>query len=176
MNVRPLAFAAALALGVAGFTTAALVSPAGAANDFGRVSIERGRYIAKVGGCNDCHTPNYAATAGGVPEKDWLVGDEVGWKGAWGTTYPANLRMVLGNITEDEWVRVAHGAQFRPPMPWFNLRDMSEDDLRSFHRFVRSLGVAGRPAPAYLPPGASPRGPAIVFPEPSVTPQQAASR
>src|SRR3954466_12863196 len=65
-------------------------------------SIERGRYIAKVAGCNDCHTPGYAMTGGQVPEKDWLVGDHLGWKGPWGTTYPANLRMSLANISEDD--------------------------------------------------------------------------
>jgi hypothetical protein len=65
---------------------------------------------------------------------------------------------------EDEWVRVAKSAQYRPPMPWFALHDMSEADLRALHRYVRHLGPAGEPAPAYLPPGQAAKGPVIAFP------------
>jgi mono/diheme cytochrome c family protein len=57
-------------------------------------SIARGRYIVKIAGCNDCHTPGYFQTGGKVPEKEWLVGDKLGWRGPWGTTYPSNLRAV----------------------------------------------------------------------------------
>ena len=39
-------------------------------------------------------------------------------------------------------------------MPWFTLHDMTETDLRAFYRYVRSLGPAGNPAPAYVPPAA----------------------
>jgi mono/diheme cytochrome c family protein len=126
--------------------------------------IERGRYIAKIAGCNDCHTPGYPQSGGKVPEKDWLVGDVVGWKGDWGTTYPANLRLVLNTMNENQWVEYARKLETRPPMPWFALHDLTEQDLRSFHRFVRSLGPAGSPAPAYVSPGATPKGPYIQFP------------
>lgn len=131
--------------------------------------VERGRYIARIAGCNDCHTPGYAQAGGKVDEKAWLVGDAVGWQGPWGTTYPANLRLVLSRLSEDEWVKVARTAQYRPPMPWFALRDMSEADLRALHAFVRHLGTAGQPAPAYLPPGQAARGPVIAFPMPPKT-------
>lgn len=127
-------------------------------------SVERGRYLARIAGCNDCHTPGYAQAGGKVDETLWLTGDGVGWQGAWGTTYPSNLRLVLAKMTEDDWVRLAKTAQFRPPMPWFALHDMSEADLRSIHRYVRHLGPAGQPAPAYLPPGQAARGPVIAFP------------
>ncbi len=40
----------------------------------------------------------------------------------------------------------------------------SEDDLRAFYRFVRKLGPAGGPAPAYVPPGQEPKGPFVQFP------------
>jgi len=129
-------------------------------------SLERGRYIAQIAGCNDCHTPNYAQSGGRVPEKDWLIGDRLGWRGPWGTTYPANLRMTMARMSEEDWVRVARSAQYRPPMPWFALRDMNETDLRSLYRFVRSLGVAGEPAPAYVPPGKEPHGGVVQFPMP----------
>jgi mono/diheme cytochrome c family protein len=126
--------------------------------------IERGRYLAKIGGCNDCHTPGYMQNAGKVPEKDWLIGDQLGWKGDWGTTYPANLRLVLNTMSENQWVEYARKLETRPPMPWFALHELSEQDLRAFHRFVRALGPAGSPPPAYLPPGVTPKGPYAQFP------------
>ena len=129
-------------------------------------SIERGRYLARIAGCNDCHTPGYAHSGGKVDEKDWLTGDSVGWQGAWGTTYPSNLRLALAKMTENDWVRVAKTAQYRPPMPWFALHDMTEGDLRAIYRYVRHLGPAGQPAPAYLPPGQAAKGPVVAFPAP----------
>jgi mono/diheme cytochrome c family protein len=127
-------------------------------------SVERGRYLVKIAGCNDCHTPNYALQGGQVPEALWLTGDELGWRGAWGTTYPTNLRLYFTQLSEEEWVQRAATLTARPPMPWFNVRDMSEPDLRSLYRYVRALGPAGAPAPAYVPPGREPHGPVIAFP------------
>lgn len=128
--------------------------------------IERGRYMVRIAGCNDCHTPHYAQTGGRVAERDWLVGDRLGWHGPWGTTFATNLRISLARMSEDAWVHHARSMEARPPMPWFALRDMAEDDLRAIHRFVRSLGVAGEPAPAYLPPGEPAPGLAVLFPQP----------
>ena len=80
-TLHRLALGAALAL-----TTA--VAMADAAKPADGASIARGRYIAKISGCNDCHTAGYAMSGGKVPEKDWLMGDALGWRGDWGTTYP----------------------------------------------------------------------------------------
>lgn len=60
----------------------------------------------------------------------------------------------------------ASTVRTRPPMPWFALHDMSDADLRAIYRYIRFLGPAGTPAPAYLPPDVSPEGPAIRFPAP----------
>ena len=126
--------------------------------------LERGRYIAKIGGCNDCHTPGYMQSGGKTPEKDWLVGDSFGWRGDWGTTYPPNLRIYMQNLSEAQWVKTAKTLQSRPPMPWFAVRELSEQDLRAFYKFVRSLGPVGTQAPAYLPTGEVPKGPYAQFP------------
>jgi mono/diheme cytochrome c family protein len=129
-------------------------------------SIERGRYLVKITGCNDCHTPGYAPSGGKVPEKQWLTGDNLGWRGPWGTTYPINLRLYMQKLSEDEWLKVAKTAEYRPPMPWFALHDMTREDLRAIYRFTRSLGPAGEPAPAYVPPGQEPKQPFVQFPQP----------
>ncbi len=126
--------------------------------------VQRGRYLVQVAGCNDCHTANYAPSGGKVPEKEWLTGDALGWRGAWGTTYATNLRLSMQALTEDQWVAKAKNLTARPPMPWFNVRRMSESDLRAIYRYVRHLGPAGKPAPDYVPPDRMPRGPYVQFP------------
>ena len=128
--------------------------------------VERGRYVVKIGGCNDCHTAGYAPTGGKVAEKEWLTGDLLGWRGPWGTTYPTNLRLYMQDLTEEQWVKKAKTLMTRPPMPWFNVRDMTTRDLRALYRYVRHLGPAGKPAPAYVPPDKTPSGPYVQFPAP----------
>jgi len=150
------------------------VVPAGAASAQtagrkGDSDVARGRYLVKIGGCNDCHTPGYPESAGGVPEAEWLTGVPVGWQGPWGTTYAANLRIAMGSMTEAQWMASAR-KPLKPPMPWFALRDMTDADLRAIHRFVKSLGPAGKPAPPYVPPGGSVSTPVIVFPSPPPAP------
>ncbi|RPI43680.1 MAG: cytochrome C [Betaproteobacteria bacterium] len=149
---------------LAAVTSAIAMATGAAAADSAADMIERGRYVVKIGGCNDCHTPDYAAKGGRVPEKAWLTGDALGWRGPWGTTYPTNLRLYLAGMSEEQWVKTARTLTARPPMPWFNVRDMSEQDLRALYRFVSSLGPAGHPAPAYLPPDRQPAGPVVAFP------------
>jgi mono/diheme cytochrome c family protein len=128
--------------------------------------VKRGRYLVEIAGCNDCHTPAYPQEGGKVPEAQWLTGDALGWQGPWGTTYPTNLRLYMQDLTEDQWVRKAKALNARPPMPWFNVRAMTTSDLRALYRYVRHLGPAGQPAPAYVPPGKAPSGPVVTFPAP----------
>jgi mono/diheme cytochrome c family protein len=133
----------------------------------GHAMIERGRYLAQVAGCNDCHTSGYLMSNGQIPESQWLMGDSFGWRGPWGTTYSPNLRLFLKDMSEDQWVQVARTLKRRPPMPWYTVNIMHEDDLRSLYRFIRSLGDPGKPAPAYLPPGQEPTTPYAQFPSPT---------
>jgi mono/diheme cytochrome c family protein len=126
--------------------------------------IERGRYLVKIGGCNDCHTPGYIQKNGDVDEKLWLTGDKLGWSGPWGTTYATNLRQFMADKSEQQWVKHARTMTPRPPMPWFNVRAMTDADLKAIHAFTRSLGPAGEPAPAFVAPGTKPAGPVVQFP------------
>ena len=127
--------------------------------------LERGRYVVQIGGCNDCHTAGYAEAGGKAGESDRLKGDTLGYRGPWGTSYPTNLRLSLNKMTEDEWVKYAKGLMTRPPMPWFNVRAMTEADLRSLYQYVKSLaGAPGSPAPAFLPPDKQPKPPFIQWP------------
>jgi mono/diheme cytochrome c family protein len=132
--------------------------------------VARGEYLVRISGCNDCHTPGYAETAGNVPMHQWLVGSPVGWSGPWGTTYPANLRQKVAGMDESTWMAYTAGLHTRPPMPDMAVRTMVEGDRRAIYRFIHSLGAAGRPAPDYLPPGHTPPLPYVqwVLPLPPV--------
>jgi hypothetical protein len=136
----------------------------------GEISVARGHYLIKIAGCNDCHTPGYIMQDGNVPESQWLLGSNLGWRGGWGTTYGANLRLFVENMSEDQWVNEAKTLKRRPPMPWFNLNSMAEDDLRSIYLFIKSLGNPGLPAPAYVPPDQQPAMPYAQFPSPPPSP------
>ena len=116
-------------------------------------AVAHGEYIIRITGCNDCHTPGYAEKGGNIPTSQWLTGSSIGFKGPWGVSYPANLRLLVQNLTEDQWVNFAKNLQARPPMPWFTLHMVSDSDLRATYQFVKLLGPAGVQAPAFVPPG-----------------------
>jgi mono/diheme cytochrome c family protein len=126
--------------------------------------INKGRYLVKMSGCNECHTDGYARSFGKIPESELMAGRAWGEMGVWGTTFPVNVRLLISELTEQQWIdRVRHIAT-RPPMPWYDLRVMTDDDLRAIYRFISSLGVTGKPAPAYLPPGDETTYPHVTFP------------
>ena len=129
-------------------------------------SIERGKYLVKVAGCNDCHTPGYALSGGKVPEAQWLIGDKLGWRGPWGTTYAVNLRLYMRDMPEEKWLKTARTLQTRPPMPWFALNEMTDQDLKAIYHFVRTLPATGEMAPTFVPPGKELQGPVVQFPAP----------
>jgi len=133
--------------------------------------IERGRYLISTSSCNDCHTPGDPESGGMLPTSMWLTGAPVGFQGPWGTTYPSNLRLSMQNLSEQEWLAKAR-KPMRPPMPWFSLRDMNDEDLKAIYHFVRSLGPSGKPEPIYQRPGKAVSTPFIEF-MPKSLPKQA---
>ena len=143
---------------------ASAAEPPRAAHDAAK--IERGRYLTMIGGCNDCHTPNFALAGGKIPQSQWLTGDSLGWQGAWGTTYPPNLRLRIGTMDLATWKTFARNLTTRPPMPYWAVNSMSDADLEALWTFVHSLGPAGEAAPAALPPGVDAKGPVVTFPAP----------
>ena len=127
--------------------------------------VAHGKYLVQISGCNDCHTEGYAIAAGKIDESKWLLGDRLGWRGPWGTTYAANLRLAVKDMTAEQFVVLAR-SPLRPPMPWFNLRDMRDSDVKAIYAYLKHLGPAGEPAPAYVPPDQTPAGPFVSFPAP----------
>ena len=92
----------------------------------------RGKYLVQIAGCNDCHTAGYAMANGAIEESRWLTGDALGWRGPWGTTYAANLRLSAAGKTEAEFVALAR-SPLRPPMPFFNIRAMTDADVKAIY-------------------------------------------
>jgi mono/diheme cytochrome c family protein len=124
--------------------------------------VQRGRYLVTIGGCNDCHTEGFMEQALKIPEKDWLKGSAVGFQGPWGTSYPANLRLVMNSMSEAQWLE--HSQKDRlPPMPAYVLQQMTRDDLKAIYAYVKSLGEPGVAAPAYVAPGGKVSTPYFVF-------------
>jgi len=165
MRTKPMLYA--LLLSTAAFSAA----PAGADGSSASNATEHGRYLVVAGGCNDCHTPGYPEAAGKIPPEKWLTGNAVGFQGPWGTSYPVNLRLFVQGVSEKDWLARVR-QPMRPPMPWFNLREMKDADLVAMYRYIRALGPAGEPAPAAAAPGVKVTTPYIEF-VPKNLPKQA---
>lgn len=149
-----------------------VVAGANADNSVPDGKVARGRYLVQTSGCNDCHTAGYMPSSGKVPEEQWLMGDSLGWRGPWGTTYAINLRLFAAAMNEDQWVQALRASRARFPMPWWALQEMDEADLRAIHAYIRSLPVAGAPAPAYVPPEQEPKTPYFTLVMPPAAAQQ----
>jgi mono/diheme cytochrome c family protein len=129
--------------------------------------IERGRYMMIVGSCNDCHTAEFGLREGKVDEKDWLLGSgPLGFRGPWGTTYAPNLRVSVSKMTEAQWVKYAKELKARPPMPWFNLQQWKEADLKALYQYIKHLPMVASETKSYLPPDKTPQPPYVTWPMP----------
>jgi mono/diheme cytochrome c family protein len=167
VTVLVIGFAAAgLSLG-AGSSKSSMAAPTASL-------VERGRYLATVGGCNDCHTPG--TLFGGPDFKRALSGSEVGWRGPWGISFPRNLtpdpETGLGNWSTEDIVNTLKtgvrkdGSVLLPPMPWPNTSQMTDADLHALATYLKSLPPVKHQVPKALPPDGTYAGPAITFPAP----------
>lgn len=113
-------------------------------------AVARGAYLAEVGHCMDCHTPNRAAGSGGGG-RDWArtgAGDRP-VVGLAGPVMAANItphaQQGLGSWTEEQIVRAlthgvsANGRPLMPPMPFDSYARMTKEDLADRVAYLRSL-------------------------------------
>lgn len=120
--------------------------------------VERGKYLIITSGCNDCHTDGFMQNPD-IPESDWLTGSTLGWQGPWGTTYPANLRLTVQNLTEQQWIEMLKTRKGMPPMPWPSVNGLNESDAKALYAYIKSMGVKGERAPLAVAPGVMPQTP-----------------
>ena len=105
--------------------------------------ISRGRYLAQVGNCINCHTP-----------EDQMHRPMRGMEFAGGKQIDPQFPARSANITPDasgisyydealfiRTMRTGHvGARpLNPPMPWWVFRNMSDEDLKALFAYLRTV-------------------------------------
>jgi cytochrome c553 len=154
--------AAGVVLGVAGLV-AQSSSPAATSR-----KLARGKYLATIGACNDCHSPKIDAAQTPDPKRPFsgrpqttkapsqLAGeihaslDLTAWAGPWGVSYGANLTPdpetgIGTRYTEASFIKTLRtgkkpeGEDLLPPMPWALYKAMSDDDIKALYAYLRTL-------------------------------------
>lgn len=95
----------------------------------------------------------------------WIVtnGELTAWYGPWGVSYAANLtpdrQTGTGAWTEEQFMQSLRtgkhfgtGRDILPPMPWPNLAQLTNEDLKAIFAYLQSLKPINNPVPAPLPP------------------------
>jgi hypothetical protein len=90
------------------------------------------------------------------------------WAGPWGVSFAANLTpdkaTGIAEWSEDMFIRVArtgkhqgqpNGRDVLPPMPWFNMKHLSDEDLRAIWAYLKSLPPVRNEVPLPISPGVS---------------------
>jgi mono/diheme cytochrome c family protein len=86
--------------------------------------------------------------------------------GPWGVSFTANLtpdtNTGLGIWTEEMFINTIRTGKhwgvsrdILPPMPWFNYREMNDDDLKAVFAYLRSIKPITNHVPTPLPPAAA---------------------
>jgi hypothetical protein len=143
-------------------------------------------HTPKVAGPNGAPGPDTAKLLSGHPEKEqppsWLPEDMkqkgvaaatnpmmTAWAGPWGVSYAINLtpdkETGIGEWSADIFIAAMrtgkhqgqpNGRDILPPMPWFNLKDARDGDLKSIWEYLRSLPPIKNQVPFPTPPGSAP--------------------
>ena len=152
--VLPVAFTALLA---------ATGSPSAGAAD--RELVERGKYLATIASCTDCHTPGHFL---GKPDmKRHLGGSDVGFEiPGLGVFYGPNLTpdeaTGLGRWSERDIVTAIRtgkrpdGRMLAPIMPWAALAKLTDSDAAAIAAYLKSLPAVSNKAPGPFGPGETP--------------------
>jgi cytochrome c553 len=150
--------------------------------------IERGAYLVRTMGCNDCHTPMKMGPNG--PEQDmtraltghpenlvmpppptlppgpwtWVgAGTNTAFAGPWGVSFTMNLtpdpETGLGSWTEEMFIQTmktgrheGKGRPIKPPMPWFVVGALTDEDIKSLFAYLQSLKPVRNRVPQPIDP------------------------
>ncbi|MDX2143227.1 MAG: cytochrome c [Rhodospirillaceae bacterium] len=127
--------------------------------------IERGKYLAEVLVCGECHTPGALL---GKPDKvNLLGGSEVGYEiPGLGVFYGANLtpdvETGLGNWSNEEIVTALRtgvrpdGRILSAAMPWRSFAALTDGDARAVAVYLKSLKPFSRKVPGPFGPTETP--------------------
>jgi len=114
-----------------------------------------------------------------LPPPVWTPGDKkydtfattnsmfTAWAGPWGVSFAANLtpdkETGIGEWSEDSFINAIrtgkhqgqpNGRDILPPMPWFNVKTLTDDDLKAMWAYLRSIPPIKNQVPFPIPPGA----------------------
>lgn len=91
--------------------------------------------------------------------------DVTAFAGPWGMTFGANLTpdeaTGIGNWTEEVFVKTIRtgkhlgqegGRPVMPPIPWYMIAKMTDEDLSSVYQYLMSLPAISNRVPAAIPP------------------------
>ena len=128
--------------------------------------VARGKFLAEVLGCVECHTPRGAdgkpdpkfLMAGhraedGAPTWDEAMGAKgvgmvvssagTAYAGPWGTTYARNLTpdptTGIGKWNDEAFMYVLREGTLKPPMPNLLYGNLSDDDLKAIFAWLQSI-------------------------------------
>ena len=115
--------------------------------------VEYGHYLARIGGCYECHTPH--EDKGGLIESRPFAG---GWemKGPWGRVVTANItpapHTFLGQASKEQFIGRfrsfagfnASNAPIAPKghntvMPWLAFSQMTDEDLGAIYDYLKTV-------------------------------------
>jgi mono/diheme cytochrome c family protein len=169
-------------------------APAHAQQPSGSTAVERGRYLVRITGCHDCHspkiegmTPDLSRSLSGRPATTPLPTtpkgeihaslDLTAWTGPWGYSVASNLTpdaaTGLGTrYTEAAFIstmrtgKKPNGTPIMPPMPSEVYQNMTDDDLKAIFAYLRTIKPIRNAVFAGLTP---PAAPAASAPKPAGT-------
>jgi cytochrome c553 len=191
MTNRSTTFLFALALTALSGALARAVADAEVANPSSSshtARLERGAYLVKTMGCNDCHTPWKMGPTG--PEQDmsraltghpqdmvmppppalppgpWISvssATNTAFAGPWGVSFTMNLtpdpETGLGGWTEEMFIQTMRtgrhegkGRMLKPPMPWFIVGALNDEDIKSLWAYLQSLKPVRNRVPQTIDP------------------------
>jgi mono/diheme cytochrome c family protein len=91
------------------------------------------------------------------------------WAGPWGVSFTANLTpdaSGLGSWTVEQFIQTMRtgkhlgiGRPILPPMPWYDIGQLTDEDLRAIFVYLRTVKPVQNAVPAPLPPPARPASP-----------------
>ena len=91
--------------------------------------------------------------------------DLTAWAGPWGVSFAFNLTpdqdTGLGSWTEEMFVKAMRtgkhmgtGREILPPMPWYDLNALTDDDLKAVFAYLRTIPPIKNAVPDPIPPKA----------------------
>jgi mono/diheme cytochrome c family protein len=101
-----------------------------------------------------------------LPAGPWAMnasGTMTAWSGPWGVSFTANLtpdkETGLGDWTEEMFIATmktgrhqGKGRPLLPPMPYFNLQKLTDEDIKSVFAYLQSLPPISNRVPAPIDP------------------------